>query len=221
MVVVVRLLTAGSDTGPFNLYTNADGFTTPIAVAVLKSRLTTGFTLPSVPLGTTLIRAESLGICENNYTVAISPGYIGPPTTSTTSTTSTSTTLYVGPITSTTTSTTSTSTSTSTSTTSTSTTRFVAAPSFELIYQEIPGFDFVKINNVVNGTRFNHNVGATYTAPNTCLNPMGTIDPDEGESSFTVIPSVPCGTPITVRVYNYLGQPNCSVYTDRTVIACS
>jgi len=216
MVVVVRLLTAGSDTGPFNLYTNADGFTTPIAVAVLKSRLTTGFTLPSVPLGTTLIRAESLGICENNYTVAISAGYLGPSTT-----TSTSTTIYVGPSTSTSTSTTTMALTSTSSTTSTSTTRFVAAPSFELIYQEIPGFDFVKINNVVNGTRFNHNVGATYTAPNTCLNPMGTIDPDVGESSFGVVPAVPCGTPITVRVYNYLGQPNCSVYTDRTVIACS
>jgi hypothetical protein len=221
MVVIVKLLTAGADTGPFNLYTNANGFTTPIAYGVLKSTLAAGYTFPSVPLGTTLIRAKSLGACGNVYTVAISAGYLGPSTTSTTSTTSTSTTQYVGAPTTTTTSSTSTSTSTSTSSTSTSTTIFVPSPTFTLLYVQIPGYDFIKIDNVINGTRFNYNQGTTYTASNTCLNPMGMIDPDIGEGGFAVSSSVPCGTPFTVRVYNYLGQPNCSVYTDHTILTCS
>jgi hypothetical protein len=205
MIVVVSLLTSGSDAGPFNLYTNADGYITPIAVNVSKAILTAGYVFSSVPAGTTLIRAKSLGNCTNIYTVGISPG--GSVYTSTT----TSTTTFNPALTTTTT-------STSTSTTSTSTTIFVPRPTFQLSSQQLPGYGFIRIYNTVNGTRYNYNIGSTYTAPNTCLNPMGLIDPDSGESSFAVPSSTPCGTLYTVRVYN---GANCSAYTDHTIAFCS
>jgi len=66
----------------------------------------------------------------------------------------------------------------------------------------------------VNGTRFNYNIGPTYTASNTCLNPMGIIDPDSQQGSFNVPGSTPYGTLYTVRVYN---GANCSAYTDHTI----
>lgn len=213
-VVVVTLLTSGIDAGPFNLYSNVDGYTAPIAVNVPKATLTIGYTLPTVPVGTTLIRAKSLGVCNNFYTVGLTPGYIGLPTTS--STTTSTTTGYVGlPTTSTTTSTT----STTSSTTSTTTTSNIPNPTFTLFSHDYAAFILLKIDNVVNGTRFNYSPGATYTAPNTCLNPMGTIDPDVGWANIPFQPSeVTCGALYTVRVYN---GANCSAYTDHTIALCA
>ncbi len=213
MSVVVKLLTSGVDAGPFNLYSNVDGYTTPIAVNIPKATLTAGYTLATVPTGTTLIKATSLGLCGNSVIVGMSEGYVGPATTSTTST---STTVFNPNTTSTTTST-STS-STSTSTTSTSTTAYIPYPNFTLNLIQVPSqYWIIKISNAVNGTRFNFNQGATYTNPATCATPMGYIDPDVGEADFNIPANPPSGTKYTVRVYNYLYQSNCSVYTDKTI----
>jgi len=108
--VIVTLTSAGSDSGPFNLYSNVDGYTTAFAFSVPKSSLLAGYISVVVPDLTTNIRIMSVGICTNYIDVNVS-GI----TTTTTSTTSTTTSTS----TSTTTSTTTTATPTTTTTTTT------------------------------------------------------------------------------------------------------
>jgi hypothetical protein len=100
MTVLITLTLAGTNTGPFNIYSNSDGYTTALATGVAKSALVAGYSLAGVPNDATIIRVTSTGTCTNSIDMVIS-------NTTTTTTTSTST---------------STTTSTSTSTTSTTTT---------------------------------------------------------------------------------------------------
>lgn len=110
--VLITLTTAGADTGPFDLYSNIDGFTVPFENNVAKLDLEAGYTSVVVPDSATTIRVQSDNVlCDNYIDLAII-----------TTTTSTSTT------TTTSTSTTSTSTSTTTSTSSTTTTTTTEAP---------------------------------------------------------------------------------------------
>lgn len=53
---------AGPETGPFNLYSNVDGYMSAFAVSVPKDELIAGkyFTVPD---GTVLVRIMSVGIC--------------------------------------------------------------------------------------------------------------------------------------------------------------
>jgi hypothetical protein len=103
--VLITLTTAGTDTGPFDLYSDADGYVTPFETGVSKVALTGGYTSTLVPDAATIIRVQSdSDSCTNYVDLTI--------VTTTTTTTSTSTT-------------TTTTTSTSTSTTTTTTT---AAP---------------------------------------------------------------------------------------------
>ena len=101
MTVLITLTTAGTDTGPFNLYSNLDGFTTPFETGVSKSALTSGYTSVIVPDFTSTIRITSTGVCVNFTDVIISG------TTTTTTTTVapiTTTTTTIAPTTTTTTS---------------------------------------------------------------------------------------------------------------------
>ena len=79
MTVYIIFTVAGSDTGPFNLYSDVDGYLSPFESAVSKIDLLAGYTSTLVPLGTTIIRAISAGICENYIDMSIG-------TTSTTTT---------------------------------------------------------------------------------------------------------------------------------------
>jgi hypothetical protein len=89
MTVLIQLTTAGSDTGPFNLYSNLDSFGTPFEIGVAKVDLLSGYLSTLVPDGTTTIRVCSASIyCANCVDITIEPL----PTTTTTSSTSTSTT---------------------------------------------------------------------------------------------------------------------------------
>ena len=97
MTVLITLTIAGSDTGPFDLYSDVDGFVVPFETNVPKASLVAGYTSSLVPNGTVVIRVKSDSICTNYIDLIIG---------ATTTTTSTST------------STTSTSTSTTTTTTS-------------------------------------------------------------------------------------------------------
>jgi len=84
--VLITLTTAGADTGPFNLYSNVDGFIAPFESNVSKIDLEAGYTSFLVPDATIVIRVQSIGALCNNYIDLV----IGT-TTSTTSTSSTST----------------------------------------------------------------------------------------------------------------------------------
>lgn len=91
MTVLVTLTLAGTDVGPFNLYSNIDGYTTPLATGISRAALLAGYSLTGVPDLAAVIRATSTGTCTNYLDMYLSGGTTTT-TTSTSSTTSTSTT---------------------------------------------------------------------------------------------------------------------------------
>ena len=84
MTVLITLTVAGANTGPFNLYSNVDGFVSPFASGVSKAALLAGYTSTVVPLGTTTIRVVSFGECTNTIDISVI-----------TTTTTTTTTIFV------------------------------------------------------------------------------------------------------------------------------
>jgi hypothetical protein len=86
MTVLVTLTLAGTDVGPFNLFSNVDGYTIPLATGVSRAALLSGYSLAGVPDAASVIRAQSTGTCTNFLDMSVSGG------TTTTSTTSTTTT---------------------------------------------------------------------------------------------------------------------------------
>jgi hypothetical protein len=95
MIVTITLTTAGSDTGPFDLYSDLDGYTSPFQTGVARTVLVAGLTTGTVPDGTTEILVQSTGTCERDLYLIVE----GAPTTTTTSTTTstTSTTTTIAP----------------------------------------------------------------------------------------------------------------------------
>jgi hypothetical protein len=81
--VLITLTTAGADTGPFNLYSNVDGYVSAFETSVAKASLVSGYTSVVVPDGTSIIRVKSTSaLCPNYIDLAVS-GF----TTTTTTTT--------------------------------------------------------------------------------------------------------------------------------------
>jgi hypothetical protein len=92
MTVFITLTLAGANVGPFNLYSNIDGFTTAFESGVSKAALLSGYSSSLVPDYTTTIRLVSTGECTNYFDIPID---LFPTTTSTSSsTTTTTTTLF-------------------------------------------------------------------------------------------------------------------------------
>jgi len=88
----ITLTTAGADTGPFNLYSNIDGFLSPFETNVPKLNLEAGYISVVVPDATTVIRVTSVsGLCPNSIDLEIT-GITTTTSTSSSSTTSTSST---------------------------------------------------------------------------------------------------------------------------------
>ena len=81
--VFIQLTTAGASTGPFDLYSNADGYVTAFETGVAKASLVAGYVSSVVPDAATAIRVMSTGSCTNFLDVIIS----GVTTTTTTTTT--------------------------------------------------------------------------------------------------------------------------------------
>jgi hypothetical protein len=82
MDVLITLTTAGADTGPFNLYSNVDSYTTAFATGVAKSALLAGYLSTVVPASTTYVRVKSTGRCTNYIDIFV----VGSATTTTTTT---------------------------------------------------------------------------------------------------------------------------------------
>ena len=108
MTIFITLSLAGTETGPFDLYSNVDGFTTPFATGVSRAALLAGYET-TAPDGTITVRLDDLNaLCTPSttdiYTCTIpncdfSGEIICPVTTTTTSTstsTTTTSTLYPG-----------------------------------------------------------------------------------------------------------------------------
>ena len=87
MTVTITLTLAGSDTGPFNLYSNANGYSSAFQTNVPKGDLVAGFTTSTVPDGTTEILVRSTGVCQRDLYLPVA----GAPTTTTTSSSTSST----------------------------------------------------------------------------------------------------------------------------------
>jgi hypothetical protein len=71
MTVLITLTTAGSDTGPFNLFSDVGGFTSAFETGVTKASLLAGYASALVPNGTTIIRVMSDGDCVNYIDIPI------------------------------------------------------------------------------------------------------------------------------------------------------
>jgi hypothetical protein len=80
----ITLTTAGTDTGPFNLYSNADGYISAFEVNVSKADLEAGYFSILIPEGTTSVRIMSMSKACRNYIDVV--GTV-PPTTTTSTTT--------------------------------------------------------------------------------------------------------------------------------------
>jgi len=90
MTVLITLTTAGADSGPFNLYSNIDGYVTAFESGVSKVALLAGYSSSLVPDYTTSVRVLSTGACTNYIDIILTSGTT---TTSSSSTTTTTTTL--------------------------------------------------------------------------------------------------------------------------------
>ena len=81
MTVTITLTLAGADTGPFNIYSDVDGYTSAFETNVAKVDLEAGYTTALVPDGTTIVRVMSNSeFCLNYVDITIQ-------TTTTTTTT--------------------------------------------------------------------------------------------------------------------------------------
>ena len=81
MTVLITLSTAGSDSGPFNLYSDLDGYTSAFETNVAKVDLLAGYPSALVPDYTGTIRIMSdNALCTNYVDIIIS----GTTTTTTT-----------------------------------------------------------------------------------------------------------------------------------------
>lgn len=87
MTVLITLTVAGADSGPFNLFSDATGYTSAFATGITKSALIAGYASSAAPNSTTIVRVQSIGDCTNYIDIALTT-----PSTTTTSSSSTSST---------------------------------------------------------------------------------------------------------------------------------
>lgn len=72
MIATITLTTAGVSTGPFNLYSNADGYTTAFATGITRDQLLSGYSANNIINGSTIIKIKSTGTsCTNDILVTI------------------------------------------------------------------------------------------------------------------------------------------------------
>lgn len=70
MTILTTLTSAGTDSGPFNLYSNIDGYTSAFATGVSKASLLAGYS-GVAPDGTTIVRVASDGVCTGYVDISI------------------------------------------------------------------------------------------------------------------------------------------------------
>ena len=95
MTVLITLITAGANSGPFDLYSDVDGYASPFETGVSKAALLLGYSSSLVPDIATVVRVFSTGACTNYIDISILSPRPTTSTTSTAATTTTTTTLAV------------------------------------------------------------------------------------------------------------------------------
>lgn len=126
LIQITITIPPGGAAGPFDLYSDADGFTTPFETQVPAVDLVAGYTV-TLPMGATVIRVCSVGTCENCIDLptncpTTTTTTVAPTTTTTTTVATTTTSTTVAPTTTTTTTAATTTTTTTAATTTTTTT---------------------------------------------------------------------------------------------------
>ena len=177
MIVLITLTVAGFDAGPFNLYSNVDGYVTAFATGITKPTLLAGYTSSVVPDGTTNIRVTSVGTCTNYIDLSVL-------TTTTTTSSTSSTTSTTSSTTSTTSSTSSTSsTSTTTSTTTPKPTSILRLQSFEVAgltggSSSVASYTFNLSNALTVPIQIGNSRAQLYAASTSCSNILGDTSDD-------------------------------------------
>jgi hypothetical protein len=69
--VDITLAAAGTDTGPFNIYSDSDSYANPFVTGVLKADLLSGYTSSVVPTDATIVRVKSTGTCTSSVDMNI------------------------------------------------------------------------------------------------------------------------------------------------------
>jgi len=91
MTAFITLTTAGSDTGPFDLYSDLDGYVSAFETGVSRGDLLAGYSSSIVPDGTTIVRIQSIStLCTNHVDITLTT------TTTTTTVLNCTCTLYTG-----------------------------------------------------------------------------------------------------------------------------
>ena len=102
LIQITITIPPGGAAGPFDLYSDADGFTTPFETQVPAVDLVAGYTV-TLPMGATIIRVCSVGTCENcidlptNCPTTTTTTTVAPTTTTTTTVAPTTTTTTAAP----------------------------------------------------------------------------------------------------------------------------
>jgi len=95
MTVLITLTIAGTDSGPFDLYSNLDGFSSAFETGVSKAALLGGYSSSLVPDYTATIRVKSDGVCTNYIDIKVDPPVVSTTTTTTVAPTTTTTTTLL------------------------------------------------------------------------------------------------------------------------------
>lgn len=69
--VLLTLTTAGPGTGPFDLFSNVDGYTIAFESNITKAQLVAGYTSILVPNAATIIRIKSKGTCTTYVDITL------------------------------------------------------------------------------------------------------------------------------------------------------
>lgn len=199
--VLITLTLAGADTGPFNLYSDVDGYVVPFETGVAKAALQSGYTSVLVPDSTTIIRVQSTSVLCTNY-VDLPISGITTTTTTTTEAPTTTTTTTEAPTTTTTTTETPTTTTTTTETPTTTTTTTLAFTAEIQVYAQDDGSDNFSVYAIVNsGTtadvltidgEFQFYSDGACTTPNGAECPWVGLVMPSGSSSPTVVSTGLC-----------------------------
>jgi hypothetical protein len=70
----IKLTTIGTSAGPFDLYSNADSYTTPFETGLTRTQLLAGFLSNNLPPAATIVRVKSNLYCVNYLDINITIG---------------------------------------------------------------------------------------------------------------------------------------------------
>ena len=73
MTGIIYLTAAGLDTGPFDIYSDVDGYVAPFGIGILKSTLISGWATDAIPQGTLGVRIQSINANCTNYAEITEP----------------------------------------------------------------------------------------------------------------------------------------------------